>query len=45
MVMSLKGEIDILASWEYNFISVHENLVQYPSNNISINTLHYDCLT
>ena len=30
------GGIVILASWEYNFIRIHENLVQYPCNNISI---------
>ena len=30
------GGIVILASCEHNFIRVHENLVQYPSNNISI---------
>ena len=28
--------IVILASWKYQFIRVHENLVQHPSNNISI---------
>ena len=28
--------IVILASWEYNFNKVHENLVQYPCNNKSI---------
>ena len=28
--------IVILASMEYHFIRVHENLMQHPSNNISI---------
>ena len=32
----VKGRLVIKASWEYNFITVHENLVQHPSNNISI---------
>ena len=26
----------ILASWKYHFIRVHENLVQHPSNYLSI---------
>ena len=30
-----KRSIDILSKCEYHFIRVHENLVQYPSNNIS----------
>ena len=30
------GDIVILASCEYHFIRVHENMVQHPSNNISI---------
>ena len=29
----------ILTSCKYHFIKVHENLVQHPSNNISINKL------
>ena len=29
------------ASCEYPFIRVHENLVQYPSNNISISTFYH----
>ena len=33
----LMGGIIILASCEYQFNKVHENLVQHPSNNISIN--------
>ena len=33
------GGIVILASWEFHFIRVHENLVQHPSNYISILTL------
>ena len=36
--------IVILASWEYHFIRVHENLVQYPSNYISIVTVLFCCL-
>ena len=31
-----KGCIVILASYEHNFIRVHEHLVQRPNNNISI---------
>ena len=30
------SDIVILASYEINFIRVHKNLVQHPSNNISI---------
>ena len=30
------GVIVILASWEYHIIGVHQNLVQHPSNYISI---------
>ena len=30
------GQAIILASWEHHFIIVHENLVQHPSNDISI---------
>ena len=30
------GQAIILASWEHHFIIVHENLVQHPSNSISI---------
>ena len=32
----VKGGIAILARYVHNFTRVHENLVQYPSNNISI---------
>ena len=32
--------IVILASSDFNFIRVHENLVQHPSNNISIVIIH-----
>ena len=37
--------IVILASWEYHFIRVHENLVQYPSNYISIVNVLFCCLS
>ena len=30
------GRIDILASYEFHIIRVYKNLVQHPSNNISI---------
>ena len=36
----VKGE-DYLASCEYHFIRVYENLVQHLSNNISIGYVHY----
>ncbi len=32
----MDGGIVILASCEYHFIRVNKNLVQHPSNNISI---------
>ena len=32
----VEGAIVSLASWEYHFIRVHENLVEHLSNNISI---------
>ena len=35
-VKGLDGGIVILASCEFHFISEHENLLQHPSNNISI---------
>ena len=34
------GDIVILASWNYHFIRVHENLVHHPSNYISIYKIH-----
>ena len=34
--LSLIGDIVILASCKYHLINIHENLVQHPSNNISI---------
>ena len=34
--MGWMGDLVILASCEYYFYRVHENLVQHPSNNISI---------
>ena len=34
----VKGGVVILASCEYYFIRVHENLLQHPSNYISIIT-------
>ena len=36
MINWVNGFFFILASWEYNFIRVHENMVQYPSNYILI---------
>ena len=35
-VKGVDGGIVILASLEHHFITVHENLGQYPSNSISI---------
>ena len=42
--MELKGEgggYRILASLEYPFNSIHENLVQHPSNYITIGLIQY----
>ena len=36
-VKGMDGCIVILASCKYHFIRLHENMVQHPSNNISIN--------
>ena len=38
-VKGVDGGIVILVSCEHHFIRVHENLVQHPSNNISIGLL------
>ena len=38
------GGIVILASREYYFIIVHENLVEHPSNNISIIEIHNEVI-
>ena len=35
-VKGVEGEIVILAHCVFHFIRVHDNLVQHPSNNISI---------
>ena len=35
-LMVWMGVMVILASCEHPYIRIHENLVQYPSNNISI---------
>ncbi len=43
-VRSSKGfdvGIVFLASCEYHFIRVHENMIQHPSNNISIQQIWY----
>ena len=41
----LMGDMVIFASFEYYFIRVHENLMQHPSNNISIGRYNIDSLT
>ena len=39
-VKGVEGGIIFLASCEHHFVRLHENLLQHPSNNISIGYCH-----